>query len=113
MDMDALQVVQFGDKESLNIFLFENAQQHKLFWETLSDSGIVTPQYPIYDADTANLDDWLLVHQNEHQVLADVFSLDNPFFLLDSDWNVETDFYDWVANHYDIHDVIAQTLGLT
>ena len=112
MDMESLQVVAFGDPESLKLFLFENGLQHKLFWQQLNANGIETPQYPIIDADTNNLDDWLLVHQNMHQVLAESLNLNNPFFLLDSDWNVEIDFYDWIANHYDIHVQIAQTLGI-
>ena len=112
MDMESLQVVAFGDPESLKLFLFENGLQHQLFWQQLNANGIETPQYPIIDADTNNLDDWLLVHQNMHQVIAEALGLNNPFFLLDSDWNVEIDFYDWIANHYDIHVQIAQTLGI-
>jgi len=113
MDMASLQVVEFGDPESLKLFLFENGLQHQLFFNTLNAKGSPTPLYPIMDADTGNLDDWLLVHQNMHQNLAEALGLNNPFFLLDSDWNVEIDFYDWIANHYDIHVQIAQQLGLS
>jgi hypothetical protein len=110
--MDTLSIVKFGDKDSLGEFLFENGLQHKLFYETFMDSGIVVPAYPIIDADTNNLDDWLQSHQVEHQAFAGYLGLNNPFNLLDVDFNKEEDFYDWVANHLYIHQQIAAELGL-
>jgi hypothetical protein len=112
MNMDTLSIVKFGDKDSLGEFLFENGLQHKLFYETFMDSGIVVPAYPIIDADTNNLDDWLQSHQVEHQAFAGYLGLNNPFNLLDVDFNKEEDFYDWVANHLYIHQQIAAELGL-
>jgi hypothetical protein len=44
--------------------------------------------------------------------LASVLGLDNPFQLLDSDWNVEDDFYDWLGVHLTIHQQIATALGV-
>jgi hypothetical protein len=32
--------------------------------------------------------------------------------LLDADWNVEEDFYDWLGVHLTIHQQIASTLGV-
>ena len=113
MNMDDLAYVKFGDKDGLGVFLFENAVQHKLFYETLADQGIVVQQYPLADADPSNLDDWLYVHNQEHQRLASLLNLDNPFQLLDSDWKVEDDFYDWIGVHQTIHQQIATSLGLT
>ena len=112
MDMDALSYVKFGDRESLGIFLFENGTQHKLFQETFMDRGISMPVYPITDADINNLDDWLQAHQVEHQAFASLLGLNNPFNLLDSDWNREEDFYDWLASHQYIHEQIVASLGL-
>lgn len=112
MDMDALSYVKFGDRESLGIFLFENGTQHKLFQETFMDQGISMPVYPITDADINNLDDWLQAHQVEHQAFASLLGLNNPFNLLDSDWNREEDFYDWLASHLYIHEQIVVSLGL-
>ena len=63
MDFETLSIVQFGDKDSLGQFLFENGIQHQLFRDTFFDAGIAVPAYPITDADTDNLDDWLLAHQ--------------------------------------------------
>jgi len=113
MNMEALSNVKFGDKDSLGEMLFENAQQHKLFWETLTDQGEILPAFPIAEADTDNLDDWLQIHQVEHQAFAAALNLDNPFNLLDTDWNVEGDFYDWLASHLYIHQIIAGSLGLS
>lgn len=113
MDMDSLAYVRFGDKDGLGKFLFENGMQHQLFYEVLADAGVVTPLSPIFDADTSNLDDWLLIHNQIHEQLAAALGLDNPFNLLDSDWNVEDDFYDWVGVHQTIHQQIAAALGLT
>ena len=110
--MDALSYVKFGDRESLGIFLFENGTQHKLFQETFMDQGISMPVYPITDADINNLDDWLQAHQVEHQAFASLLGLNNPFNLLDSDWNREEDFYDWLASHLYIHEQIVVSLGL-
>ena len=112
MNMDTLSIVKFGYVDSLGDFLFENGTQHKLFQETLMDAGIIVPIFPLTDADVNNLDDWLLSHQVEHQAYASLLSLNNPFNLLDTDWNVEDDFYDWVASHLYIHQQIVAALNL-
>lgn len=113
MDMSMLSTVKYGDKDALGEFLFENGLQHTLFAQTLMDQGYLVPRYPLIDADIENLDDWLLAHQVEHQAFAGILGLNNPFNLLDTDWNREEDFYDWVASHLYIHELIAQSLGLT
>jgi hypothetical protein len=113
MNFDALSTVKFGDRDSLGEFLFENGLQHKLFQETFMDNNIPVPVFPIMDADIDNLDDWLLAHQVEHQAFADQLGLENPFNMLDTDWNVEEDFYDWLNQHYNVHQQIAVSLGLT
>ena len=113
MNFDALSNVEFGNQESLREMLFENGLEHKLFWETLTDNNIIVPQYPLIDADIDNLDDWLQVHQIEHQAFANALNLDNPFNLLDTDWNKEDDFYDWLSSHLYIHQLIASRLGLS
>ena len=112
MNFDTLSMVRFGDNDGLNEFLFENGTQHKLFQETLMDQGVSVPIYPITDANTANLDDWLLAHQVEHQAFANLLGLNNPFNMLDVDFNNESDFYDWIASHLYIHEQIAASLGL-
>lgn len=113
MDFDTLSIVKFGDVESLGEFLFENGLQHRLFRDTFFDQGIEVPAFPLIDADPNNLDDWLLAHQVEHQAFANLLGLDNPFDMLDTDWNDETDFYDWLSSHLAIHQAIAESLGLT
>jgi hypothetical protein len=113
MDFDTLSIVKFGDVESLNEFLFENGLQHRLFRDTFFDQGIQVPAFPLIDADPNNLDDWLLAHQVEHQSFANLLGLDNPFDMLDTDWNDESDFYDWLSSHLSIHQAIAASLGLT
>lgn len=110
--METLSIVKFGDVDSLGEFLFENGQQHLLFRNTFYDAGILVPAYPITDANTENLDDWLLAHQVEHQAFATLLNLNNPFNLLDVDFNNEEDFYDWIASHLYIHQQIAAGLGL-
>ena len=112
MNFETLSIVKFGDKESLEEFLFENGVQHYLFWETLTDTGHTYPKFPITDANIDNLDDWLLAHQVEHQALASYLNLSNPFNMLDVDFNKENDFYDWLGTHYTIHQQIAASLGL-
>lgn len=111
--MDTLSIVKFGDKDSLGEFLFENGLQHKLFQETFMDAGISVPVYPLTDANVNNLDDWLQAHQVEHQAFASLLDLNNPFNLLDVDWNKEEDFYDWIASHLYIHQLIASSLNLS
>ena len=113
MDWDAISYVKFGDKDSLGTFLFENGIQHQLFRETFAGQGITVPAYPITDANVDNLDDWLLAHQDEHQSFAGLLYLNNPFDMLDADFTVENDFYDWLSTHYLIHLQIAQALNLT
>ena len=112
MDMDNLSYVEFGDVDGLGVMLFENGVQHKLFYEQLADKGILIPQYPLIDADPANLDDWLFVHNQEHERLANQLNLDNPFQLINADWQVEDDFYDWIGVHLSIHQQIVKVLGL-
>jgi hypothetical protein len=113
MDMDAISIVKFGDKESLGIFLFENGLQHNLFRGTFFEKNVQVPGFPLIDADTNNLDDWLLAHQVEHQAFAAELGLNNPFNMLDVDFNNESDFYDWLASHLYTHEQIAASLGLT
>jgi len=110
--MDNLSYVEFGDVDGLGVMLFENGVQHKLFYEQLADRGILIPQYPLIDADPDNLDDWLFVHNQEHERLASQLNLDNPFQLINADWNVENDFYDWIGVHLSIHEQIVKVLGL-
>jgi hypothetical protein len=112
MDMDNLSYVEFGDVDGLGVMLFENGVQHKLFYEQLADKGILIPQYPLIDADPDNLDDWLFVHNQEHERLASQLNLDNPFQLINADWQVENDFYDWIGVHLSIHEQIVKVLGL-
>ena len=110
--MDDLSYVEFGDVDGLGVMLFENGIQHKLFYEQLADKGILIPQYPLIDADPDNLDDWLFVHNQEHERLASQLNLDNPFQLINADWQVEDDFYDWIGVHLSIHQQIVKVLGL-
>jgi len=112
MNMDTLSTVEFGDNESLGGFLFENGLQHKVFQETFMDKGISVPVFPVSDADTDNLDDWLMAHQVEHQSFASLLGLNNPFNMLDVNFNDESDFNDWIASHLYIHEQIAAELGL-
>jgi len=111
MNMNDLSSVEFGDREGLDVLLFENAMQHQLFRNTLFRNGQAIPSYPLFAADVDNLDDWLIAHQDEHQALAKLLNLNNPFNLLDVDWNDQTQFYDWIASHLFIHQQIAQVFG--
>ena len=113
MDFGTLSIVKFGDKDSLGEFLFVNSVQHQVFRETFFAQGIRVPAFPLADADIDNLDDWLLPHQVEHQSFAALLGLENPFNMLDADWNNEESFYDWLATHLSIHEQIAVALGLT
>jgi len=112
MNMDTLSTVEYGNDDSLQEFLFENGLQHKLFQEVFMDGGVTVPIYPLIDAETDNLDDWLLAHQVEHQAFSSLLDLNNPFNMLDVDFNNESDFYDWLASHLYIHQQIASSLGL-
>lgn len=112
MNLDTLSILQFGDKESLQLFLFENSTQHQYFRDIFFEQGIVAPAFPIADANTDNLDDWLQAHQVEHQFYAGQLGLSNPFNMLDADWNREDDFYEWVAQHFAAHEQIIAALGI-
>jgi hypothetical protein len=112
MNFDILSIVTFGDIESLHDFLFENGVQHQTFWNKLAQNNITYSKLPITDADPANLDDWLLAHQVEHQALSEILNLENPFNMLDVDFNNEIQFYDWLGTHLTIHQQIASALGL-
>lgn len=113
VDFSTLSIVKFGDKDSLGEFLFVNAVQHQTFRTVFFDQGIQVPAYPLGDADIENLDDWLQAHQVEHQQFASLLGLQNPFNMLDADWNNEASFYDWLGTHLTIHEQIAAELGLS
>ena len=113
MNQDDLSYVEFGDRQGLKRFAFENYLQHQLFFQALNSRNVSTPFYPIEDIDPSNIDDWLLIHNQMHESLANILSLNNPFQLLDADFNVEDDFYDWLGVHSDIHTQIATALGVT
>lgn len=112
-DLEALSYVRFGDKDGLGLMLWHNGIQHQLFFDILAAKGQPFTKYPITDADTTNLDDWLFVHNQEHEALARILNLDNPFQLLNADWNVQDDFYDWIGVHYEIHRQIGEALGVS
>ena len=112
MDMDTLSMVKFGDDDSLQGFMFENSQQHRLFQDEFMRKGYTVPVFPIAEINTKNFDDWLLAHQVEHQAYAAILGLNNPFNLLDVDFSKESDFYDWIASHLYTHQQIAASLGL-
>ena len=57
MDFEALSTVEYGNDDALQVFLFENGLQHKLFQEIFMDNNISVPVYPLIDANTANLDE--------------------------------------------------------
>jgi len=40
------------------------------------DGCISVPIYPLIDAETDNIDDWLLAHQVEHQAFAGLLRLE-------------------------------------
>ena len=113
MNMQDLNSVEWGDEESLQVFLFENSLQHQLFKSTFQRNGISTPSYNLFDMQIENIDDWLLPHQDEHQAFSSYLGLQNPINLLDMNWNNEEQFYDWISDHYFIHYSIAATLGVT
>ena len=112
MNMDNLSTVEFGDQDGLRVMFFENQIQHQLFYNILADQNIISAFYPLGDAEFTDLDDWLLMHWNQHFSLADLLSLTSPFELIDTDWNQEDDFNDWVQQHLLIHQNIAATLGV-
>jgi len=77
--MESLSYVKFGDKDGLGEFSFENGVQHLLFYEILADKGIAIQKYPLTDIDPSNIDDWLLIHNQEHEALATVLNPGQSF----------------------------------
>jgi len=112
MNMDALSMVRHGDVDSLQAFIFENGVQHKTFAETLMDNGTVIPRFPLMDANPNDIEDWLLAHQVEHQAMASALNLSNPVNLMDTNWNDEASFYDWVNTHLSLHQQILSAIGI-
>ena len=70
MNMDTLSIVNFGDTESLNEFMFENGLQHNLFRQIFMDAGVGTPAYPLMD-----FYDWLASHLYIHEQIASSLGL--------------------------------------
>jgi len=112
MNMDALSMVRHGDVDSLQAFIFENGVQHKTFAEELMDRGPVIPRFPLMDANPNDIEDWLLAHQVEHQAMASALNLSNPVNLMDTNWNDEASFYDWVNTHLSLHQQILSAIGI-
>ena len=113
MNMLELNQVEYGNNESLQTFLLENALQHTRFKAILAQKGRSTPSFNLFDLDTTNIDDWMLPHQNEHEAFAQLLGLQNPINLLDMNWNDENQFYDWISDHYFAHVAVAAALGVT
>ena len=112
MDMDAISLVRHGDIDSLQGFALENGLQHQLFYDTLADNGVQLPKFPLIDINPNDVEDWLLAHQVEHQAISAQLELSNPVNLLDSNWNDESSFYDWISTHLSLHQQIVAALGL-
>ena len=75
------------------------------------DAGVVIPRFPLMDANPNDLEDWLLAHQVEHQAMSSALNLSNPVNLMDSNWNDEASFYDWISTHLSLHQQILAALG--
>jgi hypothetical protein len=112
MNMDAISLVRHGDIDSLQGFALENGLQHQLFADTLADNGVRIPKFPLIDINPNDVEDWLLAHQVEHQAISAQLGLSNPVNLLDSNWNDESSFYDWISTHLSLHQQIVAALGL-
>ena len=105
-------MVVHGDIDSLQGLIFENGIQHKTFAEALMDQGIVIPRFPLLDANPNDIEDWLLAHQVEHQAMSSALNLSNPINLLDTNWNDESSFYDWVNTHLALQQQILSAIGI-
>jgi hypothetical protein len=112
MNMDAISLVRHGDIDSLQGFALENGLQHQLFADTLADNGVQLPKFPLIDINPNDVEDWLLVHQVEHQAISAQLGLSNPVNLMDANWNDESSFYDWISTHLSLHQQIVVALGL-
>lgn len=113
MNMSDLNSVEWGDNIGLQVFLLENALQHQLFKNTFNAKNLKVPGYNLFDVQVENIDDWMLPHQAEHQAFSEYLGLANPINLLDMNWNDESQFYDWISDHYYVHAAVAASLGLT
>lgn len=111
MNMNDLNSVEWGDAEGLQVFLLENALQHDFFKRSFLERGLKPPSFNLFDIDIDNIDDWSLPHQNEHQFFSSVLGLGNPISLLDSNWNNEEQFYNFLSDHYFVHLSIASALA--
>lgn len=113
MNIPALEIVTFGDLDSLKEMLLENGVQHQTFAQFIVlQHNVAMPSYPIIDANPDNLDDWLQIHWEIHVAEDRVLGLSTPFNLLDTDWNKEPDFYEWVSAHANAHSQRIAALGL-
>lgn len=113
MDMAALTICTFGDIASLNEMVFENSMQHIKFSQAIVNQfGAIPKSYPIMDINPDNLDDWIQDHYQLHKSEDTLLGLNTPFNLLDTDWNKESDFYEWVSSHAASHAQRIAILGL-
>ena len=112
MNQEQLIDVEFGDIGAFQEFAFENAMEHRLFAQIFAENGIVVPQFPLFDILPSNVDDWLLAHQVEHEAFASILGLENPINLLDTDFNVQEQFDDFLSSHYYAHQQISDALGI-
>ena len=109
-----LYTAEFGKPETLRGFELENALEHRQFSQAVfTASGTLLPAYPIFDIDPNNFDDWLQLHAQVHQAEATALGLPYPSWILDVNFDVESEFYDWIGNHAALHQLTIDTLGLT
>lgn len=114
MNILDLYSVEFAKPDTLAPFLLENAMEHQQFAQAIYGiNGTSIPQYPIFDLNPENFDDWLQLHALMHQAEANALGLDFPPWLLDVNFDVETDFYDWMGNHAALHQFTVDRLGIT
>jgi len=111
-NFDALSMVRYGDIDSLQGLILENGIQHKTIAETLMNLGTTIVRFPLMDANPNDIEDWLLAHQVEHQAMASALNLSNPINLMDTNWNDESSFYDWVNTHLSLHQQILSAIGI-
>jgi hypothetical protein len=111
MNILGLTDLDIGNPESLREFFDMNTIAHEEIFGALLESGIIIEHYPL-DADPTDYHDWAFVHDKMHRAEADALGLAGTVDLSQIDFGNAEQASAWAQDHYLLHQLEAQALGI-
>ncbi len=111
MNLELQSTMRHGDQEAFLQFLGDHAIAHVQYQQAMfTQTGVQIPGFDM--AELGKPEEWALAHYEIHRAINSVLRLAEPSDLLQFDIERASSFYDWTANHQNLHDITDAVLGL-